>query len=84
MQPDTSRAAREQFIEDGKAPVHYAKIRAALSVLGQGTAYHIAERCGLDRYQVARRISEMEDVVDTGDRESYKTKTRCKVYRLAA
>jgi predicted ArsR family transcriptional regulator len=52
----TSHAAAARVREfDGE---HYAKILEALK--RPGTIHEIAERCGLDPVQVARRLSELE------------------------
>lgn len=72
---NTSTIARDQFLADGKDHIHYKIILKALRnrvLSGVG----IAKYCKLDRYQVGRRLKEMEglgliEYVD--DRE-------CKVY----
>lgn len=63
----TSRISNTIAKESGLKDQHYAKIRAAL-LQGSGTAYEIAERCNMDAVQVSRRLSEMPEVYDTGQK----------------
>jgi predicted ArsR family transcriptional regulator len=56
--PITSHLAAARVHEFGKS--HIDKIVAALILWGPMTADEIAERSGLDKYQVCRRLPEAE------------------------
>lgn len=55
--PETSQVAAGR-VRDFSAG-HYAKIMHALRDGGPGTYREIADRCGLERHAVARRLGEM-------------------------
>lgn len=57
--PVTSIAAYKQAVPEMKAE-HYRKIINALKELGSANYERIAEKAGLDRHQVGRRLSELE------------------------
>lgn len=83
--PETSHAAAARV--DGFAHEHFGKILVALKQ-GRGTIYQIAERCGLDHVQVARRLPELAAAVPakvrpTGEkRPSPKGGSPCRVWEL--
>lgn len=57
--PETSYAANRAATIEMRSE-HYRKIIAALTVLGSANYERIAEKAGLDRHQVGRRLSELE------------------------
>lgn len=58
--PETSQRAASK-VRDFAAG-HYAKIMHALRDGGPGTYREIADRCGLERHAVARRLGEMSNL----------------------
>jgi len=58
--PVTSWAAGEEFHASGKAKDHYRMILVTLGRLFPYTSAELARWCPLDRFQVARRLPEME------------------------
>ena len=56
--PETSRIAAERANEFAAA--HYQKILTALSEIGKGSIYDVADRAGMSHVQVARRTAEMD------------------------
>lgn len=55
--PETSQEAASRVRDFASG--HYAKIMRALRDGGPGTYREIADRCGLERHAVARRLGEM-------------------------
>lgn len=55
--PETSQRAAAKVRDFASG--HYAKIMHALRDGGPGTYREIADRCGLERHAVARRLGEM-------------------------
>lgn len=55
--PTTSHAAAASIDLDA---AHFMAIMAALVRIGQGTCYDIGKSCGLNHWQVARRLPELE------------------------
>lgn len=54
--------------ESGLKEAHRQKILDTLIAIGKGTAYDIAKFSGIDHVAVSRRLSEMPDVYDTGEK----------------
>ena len=75
--PDTSKAAAKRAEEF--AGEHRRKILAAL-MRAPGTYKEIAERCGLERHAVARRLPEMFDL---GVCKSDERRDGCSVWKVA-
>jgi len=58
---DPSAQAKRKFEAEGKKENHYNQILKALSKIGEGCAKAIAKATdNLDRYQVSRRLRELE------------------------
>ena len=75
--PETSKAAATKAVKSGTVARHHKLILDCLSVLGPCNGKRIAEFTGLDFPQVMRRMHEIDQIEDSGDRAD-----GCCVWRL--